>query len=101
VSKVTDKKDFKSWISPQHGECCFSHISAYKEDGFGEIYMDVLSYSNDDYYRTWRGKLRTIWNVLRGKFRNDDYMFIDRASLDDFIKDLEEAKNFAFQEKDK
>ena len=98
----------KVWISPQECSCCFCHITAFTPSKRkspitnkefidpGEIYFDTLGWNDFGYWRTWRGRLKAAWLVLRGRIIHDSFVFYSRNTVEKFIKDLHEAVEFAF-----
>jgi len=101
MPKVVDKREHKQWIVSQHNSgCCWAHIMAYhykRADHFdNEIYITNFGFSNRDYYSGWRGRLKAIWSILRGKPLYEDLWFYEREDAEQFRNDFNEAIDFAF-----
>ena len=102
MPKICENSYSKTWICKQHEpQCCWSHMTMFKDkdDKYGEIYIGILGWTAEDYYRGWKGRLRAIWDIFRGRPICGDHYFNDRESAEQFRNDLNEAITSAFGKK--
>ena len=100
MPKIAETDFSVSYVSEMHGPCCWCQISAYppaKEDyPQGELFISTIGWSDDSYWQTLRGRIRSIWWFIKNSGKNSDIQFWERKDAEAFVADLQEAIIVAF-----